>query len=60
MTYGYHRAQTVGGLVNGIALLTLCFTIFVDAIERYVEPQSKNFKFNFAFSILHLISYIRN
>ncbi|KXT07537.1 hypothetical protein AC578_10137 [Pseudocercospora eumusae] len=38
-TYGYQRAETLGALVNGVFLVALCVTIFLDAIQRFVEPQ---------------------
>ena len=38
-TYGWQRAETLGALVNGVFLVALCLTIFLDAIERFVEPQ---------------------
>lgn len=41
-TYGYQRAETLGALVNGVFLVALCVTIFLDAIQRFVEPQEVN------------------
>ena len=38
-TYGYQRAETLGALVNGVFLVALCVTIFLDAVARFVEPQ---------------------
>ncbi|KAF2459755.1 cation efflux protein [Lineolata rhizophorae] len=38
-TYGWQRAETLGALVNGVFLVALCLTIFLDAIQRFVEPQ---------------------
>ncbi|KAG8527172.1 uncharacterized protein KY384_008602 [Bacidia gigantensis] len=35
----WQRAETIGALFNGIFLLALCVTIFLDAIQRFVEPQ---------------------
>ena len=46
MTYGYRRAQIVGGLVNGVFLLALCFSITMEALERFLEPQRKNISAN--------------
>ncbi|KAI8814164.1 zinc/cadmium resistance protein-like protein [Cladochytrium replicatum] len=37
-TYGLQRAEVLGALVNGVFLLALCFTIIVQAIERFVTP----------------------
>lgn len=39
-TYGWQRAETLGALVNGVFLVALCLSIFLDAISRFVEPQN--------------------
>jgi len=33
-TFGWARAEVLGALVNSVFLVALCFTIFVEAIER--------------------------
>ncbi|CAD5220681.1 unnamed protein product [Bursaphelenchus xylophilus] len=38
-TFGWVRAELIGALVNGVFLLALCFTIFLESIERLVEPH---------------------
>lgn len=38
-TYGWQRAETLGALVNGVFLVALCLSIFLDAVQRFVEPQ---------------------
>jgi len=38
-TYGFQRAETLGALANGIFLVALCVTIFLDAVQRFFEPQ---------------------
>ncbi|MCJ1306560.1 hypothetical protein MMC25_000203 [Agyrium rufum] len=38
-TYGWQRAETLGALVNGVFLVALCLSIFLDAIQRFIEPQ---------------------
>ena len=38
-TYGWQRAETLGALINGVFLVALCLTIFLEAIQRFVEPQ---------------------
>src|SRR5271154_3293971 len=38
-TYGWQRAETLGALINGVFLVALCLSIFLQAIERFVEPQ---------------------
>ncbi|TPX54418.1 hypothetical protein PhCBS80983_g05935 [Powellomyces hirtus] len=39
-TYGWQRAEILGALVNGVFLLALCFTIVVEALQRFFEPQT--------------------
>ncbi|KAI9755178.1 MAG: hypothetical protein M4579_004374 [Chaenotheca gracillima] len=39
-TYGWQRAETLGALVNGVFLVALCLTIFLEAIQRFAEPQT--------------------
>lgn len=38
-TYGWQRAEVLGALVNGVFLLALCMSIFLEAIQRFFEPQ---------------------
>jgi zinc transporter 1 len=38
-TYGWQRAEILGALVNGVFLVALCLSIFLEAIQRFVEPQ---------------------
>ncbi|GLB36221.1 putative cation efflux protein [Lyophyllum shimeji] len=42
-SYGWHRAEILAALVNGVFLLALCFSIFLDAIERFfTTPHVSN------------------
>lgn len=42
----WQRAETLGALVNGVFLVALCLSIFLEAIQRLVEPQEvKNPRF---------------
>ena len=38
-TYGWARAEVFGALVNSVFLVALCFTIFVEAIERLTHTH---------------------
>ncbi|XP_056333238.1 proton-coupled zinc antiporter SLC30A1 [Danio aesculapii] len=38
-TYGWIRAEVMGALVNAVFLTALCFTIFLEAVERYTQPH---------------------
>jgi zinc transporter 1 len=34
-SYGWQRAEILGSLVNGVFLLALCFSIFLEAVQRF-------------------------
>ena len=36
-SYGWHRAEILAALVNGVFLLALCFSICLEAIQRFFE-----------------------
>ncbi|KAG7508604.1 zinc transporter 1 [Solea senegalensis] len=38
-TFGWIRAEVMGALVNAVFLTALCFTIVLEAIERFTEPN---------------------
>jgi len=38
-TYGWARAEVLGALVNAVFLVALCFTIFVEAIQRLTHSN---------------------
>ena len=38
-TFGWARAEVLGALVNSVFLVALCFTIFVEAIERLTHAH---------------------
>ncbi|KAF9974623.1 hypothetical protein BGZ73_001921 [Actinomortierella ambigua] len=38
-TYGWQRAELLGALYNGIFLLALCFSITMDALERFTKVE---------------------
>uniref|UniRef100_UPI00359006E1 proton-coupled zinc antiporter SLC30A1-like isoform X1 n=1 Tax=Myxine glutinosa TaxID=7769 RepID=UPI00359006E1 len=39
-TFGWIRAEVMGALVNAVFLTALCFTIVLEAIERFTDPQT--------------------
>jgi zinc transporter 1 len=39
-TYGWQRAEVLGAFANAIFLLALCLAIFLQAIERFISPQT--------------------
>ncbi|VDN00049.1 unnamed protein product, partial [Thelazia callipaeda] len=38
-TFGWVRAEVLGALVNGVFLLALCFSIFIESLTRLIEPR---------------------
>ncbi|PAA65516.1 hypothetical protein BOX15_Mlig033674g1 [Macrostomum lignano] len=38
-TYGFQRAEILGTLVNTVMLMTLCFTIIIEAVQKIIEPH---------------------
>lgn len=42
-TYGWQRAEILGALINAVFLIALCLTIFLEAIQRFVQvPEISN------------------
>ncbi|KAI0030644.1 cation efflux protein [Vararia minispora EC-137] len=42
-SYGWHRAEILAALINGVFLLALCFSITMEAIERFFSvPEVGN------------------
>lgn len=39
-TYGWKRAEILGALINAVFLIALCFTIFVEALQRLLDPPT--------------------
>lgn len=39
MTYGWARAEVLGGLTNSIFLLAVCLMLFFDCVDRFIEPH---------------------
>ena len=37
--FEYRDSQVVGALVNAVFLVALCFSIFVDAMKRFLEME---------------------
>ncbi|KAI0242527.1 Zinc/cadmium resistance protein [Lamellibrachia satsuma] len=38
-TYGWVRAEVLGALVNAVFLIALCFTIFIEALQRLFHDE---------------------
>ncbi|KAJ7117612.1 cation efflux protein [Mycena epipterygia] len=42
-SYGWHRAEILAALINGVFLLALCFSISLEALERFFStPEISN------------------
>jgi zinc transporter 5/7 len=37
-SYGYGRMETLSGFINGLFLLTIAFYVFMEAVDRLVDP----------------------
>ncbi|KAA0185340.1 zinc transporter 7 like [Hyalella azteca] len=51
-TYGYVRAEILGGFVNGLLLMFVSFFIFAEAVERAMEPPEVKHERLFVVSVL--------
>eukprot|EP00698_Gefionella_okellyi_P009545 TRINITY_DN2437_c0_g1_i2.p1 TRINITY_DN2437_c0_g1~~TRINITY_DN2437_c0_g1_i2.p1 ORF type:complete len:431 (-),score=73.00 TRINITY_DN2437_c0_g1_i2:1028-2197(-) len=40
MSYGWRRAEILGGFANGVFLLSVCLFIFMEAITRFANPEN--------------------
>lgn len=41
-TFGWQRAETLGALINATFLLALCFSIIMQALQRFFQPEIIN------------------
>ncbi|XP_045135819.1 zinc transporter 7-like [Portunus trituberculatus] len=51
-TYGYVRAEILGGFINGLLLLFVSFFIFAESVERLMEPPEVKHERLFVVSVL--------
>ena len=59
LSYGWQRAEILAALINGVFLLALCFSITMEAIERFFStPEISNPKLVIVVGSLGLISNI--
>lgn len=42
-TYGWTRSEILGGFINGIALLSICFILVIELITKFIELVSSDF-----------------
>ena len=38
-TFGWARAEVLGALVNAVFLVALCFSITVESLKRFYDPE---------------------
>lgn len=38
-TFGWARAEVLGALINAVFLLALCFSILIESLKRFVDPE---------------------
>jgi len=38
-SFGWHRAEVIGALVNGVYLASVCVYTVIDALFRFIEPE---------------------
>lgn len=38
-TFGWARAEVLGALINAVFLCALCFSIFVESLKRFYDPE---------------------
>ena len=53
-TYGWHRAEILAALVNGVFLLALCFSVSLEALERFFSAPGK---FKISTCVRHVLIY---
>lgn len=51
-SYGYVRAEILGGFINGLLLLFVSFFIFSESVERLIEPPEVKHERLFVVSVL--------
>jgi Co/Zn/Cd efflux system component len=49
-TFGYHRAETIGALVNAVSICVLSLTLVSQAVERLVQPEPIDGRLMFIFA----------
>ncbi|WEV52051.1 cation diffusion facilitator family transporter [Lactobacillus sp. ESL0731] len=55
-TFGYERAETLAAFTNGIILILISITLFVEAIERFWQPSQIKGGIMLVVSIIGLIA----
>lgn len=51
-SYGWHRAEILAALVNGVFLLALCFSVTLEALSRFFSTSGMQYLGHCTFSTL--------
>ncbi len=54
-TYGWHRAEILASLVNGLTLLLIAFGILSEAWQRLLQPEAVKSKEMFVIAVIGLV-----
>src|SRR6266478_5009663 len=54
-TYGWHRAEILAALVNGVFLLALCFSVSLEALGRFFSAPGNLNSMHIGLFLMHLI-----
>ncbi|KAJ8456925.1 hypothetical protein ONZ45_g18523 [Pleurotus djamor] len=56
-SYGWHRAEILAALINGVFLLALCFSISLEAIERFFSTPGMHSIHLLRFFFFFILTY---
>lgn len=57
-SFGFHRAEIVAALINGISLVTVAIFVFYEAYRRFLDPPQVNIDILLGFALAGLFSNI--
>jgi len=57
-SFGFHRAEIVAALINGISLIAIAIFIFYEAYRRFLDPPQVNIDILLGFALAGLFSNI--
>jgi cobalt-zinc-cadmium efflux system protein len=55
MSYGFHRAEILAALANGVVLVNMVIFIFLEAIERFRRPPAVQYDVMLLFAMLGIL-----
>lgn len=54
-TFGWSRSEIIGGLINSVFLLALCFSLFIESIHKFIELSISDFKNDELYNNINLV-----